>query len=155
MPSGWNQEEGRHDTIDGRYPQKGNGVGWGYAEGEGAKPRTNGRKFDPAAGNKNNASYDAAMEVMPDDRNKRSVWSIPTEAFPGAHFATFPRALVRPCILAGSRPGDLVLDPFGGSGTTAAVAQELSRRWVICELNTKYADIATERACNTHPGLPL
>ena len=121
----------------------------------GAKPRTQGRKHDPADGNKNNASFDAAMAVMPEDRNKRSVWDIPTESFKGAHFATFPRALVRPCILAGSRPGDLVLDPFGGSGTTAAVAQELARDWVICELNTAYADIAHDRIGNTHPGLAL
>ena len=106
-------------------------------------------------GNKNNASFDDAMAVMPEDRNKRSVWDIPTESFKGAHFATFPRALVRPCILAGSRPGDLVLDPFGGSGTTAAVAEELAREWVICELNQKYADIAHDRIGNTHPGLAL
>lgn len=155
VPAGWNQEEGRHDTIAGRYPQKPNGVGWGYADGDTAKARTQGRKFDPGAGNKNNESYDDAMQVMPEDRNKRSVWDIPTEAFPGAHFATFPRALVRPCILAGSKPGDLVLDPFGGSGTTAAVAQELSRRWVICELNPEYAGIATDRTSNTQPGLAL
>ena len=62
---------------------------------------------------------------------------------------------MRPCILAGSRPGDLVLDPFGGSGTTAAVAQELARDWVICEPNTTYVDIAHDRIGNTHPGLAL
>lgn len=136
--------------------RKGNGVGWGYAEGDDAKARTNGRKLaDGSDATKNNASFDEAMAIMPDKRNKRSVWDIPTESFKGAHFATFPRALVRPCILAGSRPGDLVLDPFGGSGTTAAVAQELARDWVICELNAAYADIAHDRIGNTHPGLAL
>lgn len=136
--------------------RKGNGVGWGYAEGDEAKARTEGRKLaDGSDATKNNASFDEAMAIMPDKRNKRSVWDIPTESFKGAHFATFPRALVRPCILAGSRPGDLVLDPFGGSGTTAAVAQELARDWVICELNTAYADIAHDRIGNTHPGLAL
>lgn len=155
-PSGWNHGPGRHDGIDGRYTEtRPNGVGWGYGDGEGAKPRTKGRKHDPAAGNKNNASFDAAMAVMPDSRNKRSVWDIPTESFKGAHFATFPRALVRPCILAGSRPGDLVLDPFGGSGTTGAEAQALGRDWIICELSPAYSSIATDRIGNTHPGLAL
>lgn len=115
-----------------------------------------GRKL--AAGNdatKNNASFDAAMAIMPSHRNKRSVWTIPTESFSGAHFATFPQALVEPCILAGSRPGDLVLDPFMGAGTTAVVAERLARRWVGCELNPEYAAIAERRIGNTNPGLAL
>jgi site-specific DNA-methyltransferase (adenine-specific) len=71
-------------------------------------------------------------------RNRRSVWTIQTRPFKGAHFATFPPALVRPCILAGSRPGDIVLDPFGGSGTTAAVAIEHRRRAILIEINQDY-----------------
>lgn len=71
-------------------------------------------------------------------RNRRSVWTIPSEPFPGAHFATFPTALVEPCILAGSAPGDVVLDPFLGSGTVAQVAQNLGRHWIGCELNPEY-----------------
>lgn len=71
-------------------------------------------------------------------RNKRSVWTIPTAALADAHFATFPEALVEPCILAGSAVGDVVLDPFMGSGTTARVAQRLGRRWIGCELNPEY-----------------
>ncbi|TAN49061.1 MAG: site-specific DNA-methyltransferase [Methylococcaceae bacterium] len=74
-----------------------------------------------------------------DTRNRRSVWTIPTAPFKGAHFAVFPPALIIPCILAGSRPGDVVLDPFFGSGTTGRVAQQLGRKWVGCEINEDYA----------------
>jgi len=82
-------------------------------------------------------------------RNRRSVWSIATEAFADAHFATFPTALIEPCILAGSRPGDIVLDPFMGSGTVAKVAQSLGRRWVGCELNPTYVAMQRQRAAQT------
>ena len=94
---------------------------------------------------KNNASFDAAMAVMPDKRNKRSVWTIPTESYSEAHFATFPKALVEPCILAGSRPGDIIFDPFLGSGTVAQVAQRLGRHWIGCELNPEYIDLQHDR----------
>jgi site-specific DNA-methyltransferase (cytosine-N4-specific) len=94
--------------------------------------------------------YDAAsiLEDATDGkgkRNRRSVWSIPTEPFPEAHFATFPPALVRPCILAGSSPGDLILDPFFGSGTVGVVSTELRRRFIGIELNENYAFIASTR----------
>jgi len=78
-------------------------------------------------------------------RNKRSVWTVATMPFKEAHFATFPEALIEPCILAGSRAGDLVLDPFMGAGTTAVVCERLDRRWVGCELNPEYAAIAEAR----------
>ncbi len=78
-------------------------------------------------------------------RNRRSVWSINTDPFPAAHFATFPPALVEPCIHAGSRKDDIVLDPFIGSGTTGMVALRLGRRFVGIELNQEYVDIALER----------
>lgn len=77
--------------------------------------------------------------------NKRSVWTVTTKPFKGAHFATFPQDLIEPCILAGSRPGDLVLDPFGGAGTTAVVAQKLGRDSVLCELNPEYVKLAEGR----------
>lgn len=88
-------------------------------------------------------------------RNKRSVWTVPTMPFREAHFATFPEALIEPCILAGSRPGDMVLDPFGGAGTTGVVAQRLGRQYTLCELNPGYAEIAERRIRNTQPGLEL
>lgn len=81
-------------------------------------------------------------------KNKRTVWSINTAPCSDAHFAVFPKNLVRPCILAGSEEGDLILDPFYGSGTVGIVAQELSRKCVGIELNPVYVKIAQNR--NTH-----
>jgi len=78
-------------------------------------------------------------------RNKRSVWTVPSQPYSGAHFATFPKALITPCILAGCPHGGTVLDPFGGSGTTAEVAKEHNRRAVLCELNAEYCDLSTRR----------
>jgi DNA modification methylase len=89
------------------------------------------------------SEYDTAR------RNRRSVWTVPTQPYSGAHFAVFPAALIEPCILAGSRPGDLVLDPFMGSGTTAQVAQQLGRQWIGCELNTEYAPLQQARTAQT------
>ncbi len=74
-------------------------------------------------------------------RNKRSVWTIAPRPFRGAHFAVFPPALVEPCVLAGSRPSDTVLDPFMGSGTTAQVATRFGRNFIGCEINPKYVDL--------------
>jgi DNA modification methylase len=78
-------------------------------------------------------------------RNRRSVWTVATQPYSGAHFATFPPALIEPCILAGSRPADIVLDPFMGSGTTAQVAQQLGRQYIGCELNPQYLSLQSER----------
>jgi site-specific DNA-methyltransferase (cytosine-N4-specific) len=78
-------------------------------------------------------------------RNKRSVWTVPTRGYADAHFAVFPPALIEPCVLAGSRPGDVVFDPFMGSGTTAQVAQALGRRWLGCELNPDYLPMIENR----------
>ena len=78
-------------------------------------------------------------------RNRRSVWTVPTSPYSGAHFATFPPALIEPCILAGSRVGDIVLDPFSGSGTTAAVSKSLGRSAVGVELNQQYLELASRR----------
>ena len=104
------------------------------------------RKAAPnCSGIKNNESFDSALTIMPDKRNKRSVWTIPTESYSEAHFATFPKALVEPCILAGSRPGDIIFDPFLGSGTVAQVAQRLGRHWIGCELNPEYIDLQHDR----------
>ena len=82
-------------------------------------------------------------------RRKRSVWEVQLKPYKGAHFATYPEELIEPCILAGSRPGDTVLDPFFGSGTTGAVSERLGRNWVGCELNNEYKSLQDERLGNT------
>jgi DNA modification methylase len=78
-------------------------------------------------------------------RNIRDVWSVPVRPFKGAHFATFPEELIKPCILAGSRENGIVLDPFFGSGTTGVVATKFNRDFIGIELNSDYIDIAKRR----------
>ena len=73
------------------------------------------------------------------------MWTIPTKAYKGAHFATFPPDLVKPCVLAGSRVGGIVLDPFAGSGTVAMVAQEYGRQYIAIEINPQYKPLIEER----------
>lgn len=86
-------------------------------------------------------------------RHPRSVWSIPTQPFPGDHFATFPEELVRRCILAGCPPDGLVLDPFCGSGTTGKVAHDLGRRFCGIELNAEYVQMAEKRIGSSRQSL--
>ena len=78
-------------------------------------------------------------------RNRRSVWTVTTRPYKGAHFATFPPALIEPCILAGSKSNDIVLDPFMGSGTTAQVALQHGRQYIGCELNPEYSSLQEQR----------
>lgn len=89
--------------------------------------------------------YDSMAIRGPNDRNLRSVWEINTKAYREAHFATFPTALVEPCLATTSREGDLILDPFIGSGTTGLVALSMRRRFVGVELNPEYVEIAERR----------
>jgi DNA modification methylase len=81
--------------------------------------------------------------------HKRSVWSVPTKPYSGAHFAVFPTDLIEPCILAGAPLGGIVLDPFMGSGTTAQVAQDLGRQYIGCELNPEYGKLQKKRTAQT------
>jgi hypothetical protein len=114
-------------------------------------------KTEPKARDKNAEGYQAdytkgdrfspGMRVFGADglRNKRDVWNVNTSRYKGAHFATYPPELVEPCVLAGSREGDWVLDPFNGSGTTGVVALAHNRNYVGLELNPDYADLAVTR----------
>ncbi len=111
------------------------------------KPKLTGQHKASAGGFTTNGTGNSSLgsNQGAETRNKRSVWTVPASPYSGAHFATFPPALIEPCILAGSRPGDVVLDPFMGSGTTAQVAQALGRRWIGCELNPGYGELQKER----------
>lgn len=110
---------------------------------------TQGRSFDNDAKPCNDSVGNVPNER--ELRNKRSVWSIATQPFKEAHFATFPPALVEPCILAGCPEGGTVLDPFGGAGTTGLVANRLQRDAVLIELNPEYAAIAQRRIAGEAP----
>ncbi len=98
-------------------------------------------------------NHEAVMEPRDDgkgQRNRRSVWNINTEPFKEAHFATFPQALVEPCIASSTRGGDCVLDPFFGSGTVGVVSDKMGRRYVGIELNPAYVQIAYKRLAQTY-----
>jgi site-specific DNA-methyltransferase (cytosine-N4-specific) len=148
--------EGTHP----RRPQYKTPDGWDTSKGEGGhgsfhkQGREKGRKLEAAgSGTKNNTSFDEAMEVMPEYRNKRSVWTVPSKPYSEAHFATFPPALIEPCILAGSKPGDIVFDPFFGSGTVGEVAQKLGRDWMGLEIVEEYESLQKQRTAQA--GLEL
>lgn len=96
-------------------------------------------------GLKQQPSKNAHVMGHPLGRNKRTVWTVSTKPFKGAHFAVFPPDLIEPCILAGSPPGGIVLDPFFGSGTTGVVAEKHGRQWIGIELNPDYIEIARGR----------
>lgn len=104
------------------------------------------------------ANQDGGPELIQrfisENSNLKSVWRIATANYKEAHFATFPPKLITPCILAGSKAGDTVLDPFGGSFTTAQVAMEHGRRAIMCELNPNYVELGNSR-CELTPGLGL
>jgi site-specific DNA-methyltransferase (adenine-specific) len=96
---------------------------------------------------------DGSQFTGSETRNRRSVWTVNTRPYRGAHFATFPPDLIRPCILAGCPKGGTILDPFGGSGTTGQVAMEESRKAVLCELNPEYVQLIDKRLCEVTPNL--
>ena len=88
---------------------------------------------------------------MDGKRNKRSVWTLTTKPFKGAHFAVMPESLAEPCILSGSEEGDTVLDPFSGSGTVGVVALRHGRNYIGCELNPEYAELSQARIVGDQP----
>ena len=108
---------------------------WGTRDRSKGKYHNEGTGLNPHSGLEK--SYDMA--------NKRSVWTVTTKPFHGAHFAVYPPELIEPCVLASTKVGDIVLDPFMGSGTTAAVAERLNRHYLGCELNPEYKKLQKER----------
>jgi len=142
--------------LDGRpEEQRPNGKPRYAAPGQ--APNTGNRKAlrtDIESRHRSQIKGGQSLQAEPDGRrNRRSVWTVPTQPYNGAHFATFPPALIEPCILAGSRPGDTVLDCFFGSGTTGEVAGNFGRQWIGCELNPDYAPL--QRARTAQAGLAL
>ena len=110
-----------------------------------AAPFNVGEKESSGYGRPDNASNTAGMKSYSGKRNKRSVWTVTTKPYKGAHFATFPPDLITPCILAGAPSGGVVLDPFMGSGTTASVALQHGRQYLGCELNPEYGPLQQNR----------
>ena len=117
----------------------------------GTRNRTNGKYHNPGTGLQPHTGLTKSYTK----RNKRSVWSVNKKPYKGAHFATYPPELITPCILAGSERGDIILDPFLGSGTTAMVAKDLGRSYIGCELNEDYASLQTARISTIPNKLPL
>jgi site-specific DNA-methyltransferase (adenine-specific) len=103
------------------------------------------------SGNKDRQDNGRQNRMAIEVRNKRSVWTIATQPYSEAHFATFPQELPEICIKAGSRIGDTILDPFGGAGTTGLVADKLGRNAVLIELNPEYAAMAEKRIFTSAP----
>lgn len=113
-----------------------NGGTWAYGKGDAQRVAERGK-----------AGTHSGPYPLPNPKgaNRRTVWTIPTQPFPDAHFAVMPQALVEPCVLAGTKPGDTVLDPFAGSGTVGVVANRHGRRFVGIELNPTYCEMARRR----------
>ena len=107
----------------------------------GTRNRTNGKYHNSGSG----LSPHSGLTKSYDRKNKRDVWSITNKPYKGSHFAVFPPDLITPCILAGSEKGDIILDPFMGSGTTAMVAKQLGRDYIGCELHEEYGNLIDQR----------
>ena len=128
-----------------RVPGKTNGAMKAVGKGGKNAFRGQGHFREGQTGPANRDGRDMSDVGAGDDRNKRSVWTVSTKPYKGAHFATFPTELIEPCILAGAPAGGLVLDPFFGSGTTGQVAQQLGRQFIGIELNPDYKALQDER----------
>ena len=107
----------------------------------GTRDRTKGKYHNSGTG----LSPHSGLSKSYDRKNKRSVWSVTNKPYKDAHFAVYPPDLIEPCILAGSKEGDIILDPFMGSGTTGMVAKKLGRHYIGCELHESYAELIDKR----------
>ena len=124
-----------------------------YAHEYRVGPPSVGKEYSSASGRNDAGEHrtGAGLGEATGTRNKRSVWTVATQPFSEAHFATFPPALIEPCILAGCPAGGTVLDPFGGAGTTGLVADRLQRNALLIELNPEYAEMARKRIRGDSP----
>ena len=113
----------------------------------GTRDRSKGKYHNPGSGLVPHSGLTKSYER----KNKRSVWSVTKKPYKGAHFAVFPPELIEPCILAGSEPGDIILDPFMGSGTTAMVAKQHDRYYMGCELHEDYGELIKNRVPEEEP----
>jgi len=138
--------QNEHDLTGPGYSAPGQSANTGN-RGRGGKNafRGQGHFRESDTGPANRDGRDMQDVGAGDTRNKRSVWTVSTKPYKGAHFATFPTDLIEPCILAGAPAGGIVLDPFFGSGTTGQVAQALGRQFIGIELNEAYKPLQDER----------
>lgn len=136
--------------------QSGSSRAYGKTNGnmKAAAPRYGGKKYTATPDKFNRTKSGGIYEYRP-RRNKRNVWTVTTKPYKGAHFATYPPDLIEPCILAGSRKGGIVLDPFLGSGTTAAVAEQLGREYIGIELNAENEPLIRERLASVNRQLTI
>ena len=111
----------------------------------GTRDRTNGKYHNKGTGLQPHSGLSKSYPT----KNKRSVWTVTSKPYKEAHFATYPPDLIEPCIKAGSRKGDIILDPFMGSGTTAMVSKQLDRHFIGCELHDSYKTLIDSRLPNT------
>ena len=117
----------------------------------GKRDRTSGKYHNPGTGLQPHSGLTKSYER----KNKRDVWSVTNKPYKGAHFACFPPDLIEPCILAGSKKGDIILDPFMGSGTTASVALTHDRHYYGCELHEDYGSLIQKRIRSVPTKLPM
>lgn len=143
-PAGWVTDGRPHSPVNHQTSEN-------HPKTAGVTPKS----APPGSRIRANTSFHAATTDLVERRNRRSVWTIPSEPCRDAHFATFPRALVRPCILAGCPAKGTVLDPFAGSGTVGVVAIETARNAILIDLNPEYLEIAKDRIRSTTPGLGI
>ncbi len=134
MPAGWNTESGTHGTIHKGGRNTSSCYSFKRQVNEEGKP-----------GEPNHHRLDRKDKEYVGARNLRSVWTVPTVPYKGAHFATFPPDLIVPCILAGCPRGGTVLDPFAGTGTTGMVAERFERKAILIDLNDKYLKLMKQR----------
>ena len=145
------------DRVPGKRnaPMKAVRFGGNKAAGYGVRTKS-GKEWNPKQGGSGNGFKGHSGNLLADgttylNRNRRSVWTVTTKPYKGAHFATFPSDLIKPCILAGAPEGGLVLDPFMGSGTTASVAKQHGRNYIGIELNPEYIKLAEIRLASVLP----